>query len=212
MFSTTMTHNASDEGTAEALLSRSERRCLASGQVCDKDQLLRFVIAPDGVVTPDFAGRLPGRGLWLTPSKAMVRLAMEKRLFAKAAKAKVTVPDDLLERLVALQRERVLGLLGLARRASLALAGFEKVRQALVAGTAKVLLAASDGSPDQRAKLAALAGDRVVIDCFTSVELAQALGRDTTVHVALTAGGLTDSFLNAVRRLKALRGDDDMKV
>ena len=47
------------------------RKCIATGEVRPKDELIRFVIAPDGTVTPDIAGKLPGRGLWQFYANAM---------------------------------------------------------------------------------------------------------------------------------------------
>ncbi|HLF58858.1 MAG TPA: DUF448 domain-containing protein, partial [Alphaproteobacteria bacterium] len=44
------------------------RRCLATGTLRPKAELVRFVLAPDGTVVPDINERLPGRGLWLTAS------------------------------------------------------------------------------------------------------------------------------------------------
>ena len=40
-----------------------------TGAVMPKDALLRFVLAPDGQVVPDLAGKLPGRGIWVTPRR-----------------------------------------------------------------------------------------------------------------------------------------------
>ena len=38
------------------------RRCIVTGQVLPVEQLIRFVVGPDGVVVPDIEARLPGRG------------------------------------------------------------------------------------------------------------------------------------------------------
>ena len=58
-------------GTARSPL----RRCLASGAVRPRAQLLRFVIGPDGVLVFDLAGKLPGRGLWLAPERDLLAFA-----------------------------------------------------------------------------------------------------------------------------------------
>ncbi|HET7594605.1 MAG TPA: DUF448 domain-containing protein, partial [Stellaceae bacterium] len=56
------------------------RRCLVTGESRAKAELLRFVVAPDGKLVPDMAGRLPGRGLWLTARRDIVAAAVAKRL------------------------------------------------------------------------------------------------------------------------------------
>jgi len=71
------------------------RRCLVTGESRAKAELLRFVVAPDGRLVADVAGRLPGRGLWLTPRRDILALAVTKRLFARAARQAVLVEDGL---------------------------------------------------------------------------------------------------------------------
>lgn len=185
------------------------RRCLATGTIAPKAELMRFVVGPQGELLPDFSGKLPGRGLWITPTAAALKRALEKRLFQKAAGSALKIEENFLGNLLAGERRRALALLGLARRAGLALAGFEKVKAALAGGRVRVLLAASDGADDGRGKLAALASGRPIIADFTSEELALALGRHHVVHVALLAGGLTESFQAAAGRLRALSGQED---
>lgn len=189
----------------------AERRCLVTGEVLPKERLLRFVVGPDDELVPDPGARLPGRGLWLKPERAIIRRAQTRGLFARAAKARVKVPDDLIERLVAQERRRLLDLLGLARRAGALVAGFEKVRAALAGGGVAVLLAAADGGPDGRGKLAALAAHTApqapLLDGFTAAELAQALGREHAVHAAVLASGIADRIMEAARRLAALSAE-----
>lgn len=191
------------------------RRCLATRAVRPKAALLRFVIGPDGALVPDLAGKLPGRGLWVSADRAALELAVKKNLFAKAAEASVRVPEDLAEEIVRLLRRRCLELIGLARGAGQAVAGFEKVREWLARGRAAVLLEASDGAADGRRRLQAArargeairAGEPegpAVIDLFTAAELAAALGREHVVHAALAAGGLARALETDAARLAGL--------
>src|SRR5258708_39003443 len=106
------------------------RRCIVTGVVRPKPELVRFVVGPDGTVVPDIAARLPGRGLWLTARRDIMEAAGAKRLFGRAARAPVTVPGDLAERGEILLRRRCADLIGLARRSRRAVAGYEKVRSA----------------------------------------------------------------------------------
>jgi len=185
------------------------RRCLASGERLPKDTLLRFVVAPDGTLTPDLASRLPGRGLWLTANRESLALAIKKKLFSRSARKPVTIPPDLADRLEALLAERCLDAVGLSRRANRAVAGFEKVREALRAahggGPAGVLLAASDGSDDGIRKLAALAPDLPTLACFTAQELGKAFGRDHIVHALIGPGPLARRLTADGGRLAGFR-------
>src|SRR3954466_15195893 len=79
-----------------------ERRCIITGESKDRGALLRFVVAPDGVLVPDVAARLPGRGLWLTAQRDIVDRALAKRVFARAARRPVAAPAGLAPRGAAL--------------------------------------------------------------------------------------------------------------
>ena len=181
------------------------RRCLATGTLRPKAELVRFVLAPDGTVVPDINERLPGRGLWLTASRDIVASASAKGLLAKAARAAVTAPADLADQVEGLLARRCRDLLGVARRAGQATAGFEKVRAWLAGGKAGLLLEASEGSADGRRKLRALAGDVPVIGVLRGDELGPALGRDHAVHVAVKAGKLAEMLMREAARLSGFR-------
>jgi predicted RNA-binding protein YlxR (DUF448 family) len=183
-----------------------ERRCLVSREALPADRLIRFVIAPDGRVVPDIDGRLPGRGLWLGASRDIVNAACAGRLFAKAARSPVVVEDGLADRLEALLARRCLDLVGLARRAGDAVAGYEKVRASLTGGKPALLLLASDSGSDGRRKLLSVAGGRPVIELFTSAELGGVFGRERTVYGAVAPGGLAKRLLAETRRLAGFRG------
>jgi len=175
------------------------RRCIASGQIDDKARLLRFAVGPDGQIVPDPGEDLPGRGLWLRPRPDMIDKARRKRLFARAARAQVTVPDDLTDRVARLLRRRCLDRIGLARAAGDAVAGFEKVRTLLKRDAVGALLQAADTAPDGRDKIRRVAlavrPDLAVIAGFDSTELGRAIGREHSMHLALRRGGHADRLL-----------------
>jgi predicted RNA-binding protein YlxR (DUF448 family) len=196
-----------EEGEADSELQGPLRRCLVTRAVRPKEELLRFVVGPDDRLLADPAERLPGRGLWLTPRRDIVTSAAAKNLFARAAGRRVVLPADLAGEVEQLLRQRCLALLGLARRAGQLRTGFEKVREDLKAGRAGLLLAAADGAPDGRGKLAALAGGCPVVELFASVELSAALGREGVVHADVAPGGMAERLLREVARLQGMQAN-----
>lgn len=182
------------------------RRCLLSATVQPPDQLVRFVIAPTGVVTPDVNGRLPGRGFWLSADRDMVDRACAKKVFSRAARTHVAVPGTLADDVERLLVRRCQELIGLARRAKQAVFGYAQARQWLERGEAAVLLAASDGSRDQRGKMRAVGGSVAVVDVLCAAELGGACGRDHVVHGAVAAGALARKLLREAQRLEGFRG------
>jgi uncharacterized protein len=185
------------------------RRCLVTGMRLRKERLVRFALDPDGVIVPDVAASLPGRGYWLEARREVVALAVKKRAFARAARRDVVIPADLADRVEALLALRCRDAIGLARRAGLAVAGFEKVAQALKAGGIGTLLCALDAAANGREKIAALARalgvDGEIIAVLNSAELGAAFGRDHIVHAALGRGALAERLRADARRLGGFR-------
>jgi uncharacterized protein len=188
------------------------RRCLATGDIRPKAELVRFVVSPEGQIVPDIAGRLPGRGLWLTARRDIVAAAVAKRLFGRAARRPVVVDEALADRVEALLAARCRDLIGLARRAGEAAMGFVKVERMLAAGVAGLLLGAADGARDGRGKLRALAPDVPERAALTAAELGAAFGRDWAVHVALREGPLAEALARELDRLDGFRGNESNVV
>jgi len=186
---------------------KPQRRCIASGEVKDKQSLLRFVIDPQGQVVPDIDGRLPGRGIWVSADRDMLKKACNKNLFARAARARVTVPADLVERVEGLIARRCLDRVGMARRAGQSVSGYEKVSEWLRAGRGGVLLAAADGAPAARAKMRAAGPDVPVVELFSGDELGMTSGRERTVHLVIAPGKLALGIRREAARLSGFRND-----
>jgi hypothetical protein len=191
--------------------SRSrERRCIVTGEIMPDNRLIRFVLAPDGQVVPDVAAKLPGRGLWVTASRAAIAEAVEKKLFARAAKAPANASPDLADRAEKALVARMLGDLGLARRSGALVLGFDNVLRALEGPKApSLLIDASDGAADGKRKLYNAAHARGVkpqlLTCLSSAELGLALGRENVIHAAVQPGGLAERLMFDAERLEGFR-------
>jgi predicted RNA-binding protein YlxR (DUF448 family) len=194
-----MTRGGRDEDRDEP-----ERRCIVTGETGPKAGLVRFVVGPEGQVVPDILGKLPGRGMYVTAGRA--ELAKARGQFARAAKRAVTVPEDLVAEVERQLARRVIDLVSLARKAGDAIAGFEKVKDWLAAERAKVLLQASDGSVRGKSKLWTPTGGRF-FGCLTSSELGLSFGRESVIHAALAAGGLTERVIEDAARLAGVRAE-----
>ena len=181
------------------------RRCIASGVSQPRDALLRFVVGPGGTLVPDLGESLPGRGLWISAERDALAKACERGLFARAARRPVAVAPDLIDEVERQLTERVLGLLGLARRAGALVTGYDQVHRALAERKAAVLIEASDGARHGRARLGGLARDIPVIAQFDGAALSRSVGRDNVVHAALAPGRLADRFLRESARLAGVR-------
>jgi predicted RNA-binding protein YlxR (DUF448 family) len=196
-----------------------ERTCAVSRTVLSPDVLIRFVLAPDGQVTPDLARRLPGRGVWVECSRSRVEAAIKTGVFAKSLKQQVSTSPDLAERVDKLLLRRAMDALSLANKAGLVVAGFAKVDTAVASGHCQMLVhaaeAAADGAGKLTRKLRAVwqaqgnTDEPVILDTLTSADLSLAMGRANVVHAALTKGGAAANFLRDAQRLQRYRASPD---
>jgi predicted RNA-binding protein YlxR (DUF448 family) len=175
-----------------------------------KEQMIRFVVGPDRAIVPDLKAVLPGRGMWLSARRDVLENARARdglaRAFAKAARGPVTVPPDFPALLEAALVRRISELLGLARRAGQTVTGFEKAREWIRTGRARLVVEASDGSTAERARLLSGAADRVlVVDPLPAAVLGKTFGRDHAVHVAVSPGRLGEVIAVEAKRLNGIR-------
>jgi hypothetical protein len=173
--------------------------------------MIRFVIGPDRALVPDLVATLPGRGIWLSASGDVLETARTQgglgRAFARAARGPVVVPPDLPILLETALMRRIGELLGLARRAGQAVAGFDKAREWLRARRGRLILEASDGSAAERERFLSGVGDQVeVTDPLPAAALGRVFGRDHVVHVVVAPGRLGERIAVEAARLGGLRG------
>lgn len=195
--------------------SQSERTCIVTRKVRSPDEMIRFVVSPDGLVTPDLKCKLPGRGVWVTATRAAVTEAARKQHFARGFRRPVKLPEDLADRIAEMLCGQALGLLGFAKRAGIVTTGFEKVAEAISNKRLRILLEACDGAADGRRKLegrlkASGRRDVEIVDVFAAEQLSLALGRPNVVHAAVGSDRLAEALLKAVRKYEKYTGATGM--
>ena len=183
-----------------------ERKCIVTGEVSPKAGLIRFVVGPENVVYPDVLGKLPGRGMYVSATRAALTAAGRGQ-FSKSAKQAVTVPVGLIDEVERQILRRVTDLIAMARKAGLAVCGFEKVKAWLGNDQVRVLLQASDGSERGKTKLWTPEGARYY-GCLTAAELGLAFGRQSVIHGALAYGGLSNRVVEEAAKLRGIREID----
>lgn len=191
------------EGEAEDSERGPLRRCLVTRESLPKEAMIRFVLGPEHEVVPDLAGRLPGRGMWLSARADVLERAVKRGAFSRAARGTVHLPPDLRARIEDGLRGRLRDLIGFARRGGQAVCGRDAVREWLQSGKAGLLVEASDGSPKERARLVGGRGLPVVAPLPAEV-LGGVFGRDHAVHVAIAPGRLAKSIAAEAARLAGI--------
>src|SRR5262249_17223312 len=127
------------------------------------------------------------------------------RAFARAARGPVKVPPDLPDLLDAALVRRLGELLGLARRAGQAVAGFDKARDWVRSGRARLVVQAFDSSAAERARFLSGASERVaVVAPLSALALGRVFGRDHVVHIAVAPGRLAELIAIEAERLRGV--------
>jgi len=187
------------------------RTCIVSREAGEADEMIRFVLAPDGSVVPDLKRKLPGRGVWVTARREIIETAVRKRLFARGLKAEAIAAPGLGEDIDRLLEADALRALAMARKAGQVVTGFGKVDQAVRRGKAILLLHATDAAADGMRKLSQAVhslGDvpgPQVRTIFSSAQMDLALGGDNVIHAASLAGGASEFLLGRIDRLARYR-------
>jgi predicted RNA-binding protein YlxR (DUF448 family) len=202
--------------------SATMRMCAVSRKVRPVDELIRFVLSLQGEVVPDLKRKLPGRGLWITASRARVAEAVRRNQFSRGFKRDVRAAQTLASDTEKLLVRSAIEALAMAAKAGQVVSGFAKVEEALAGGQATALIHASDGAADGIRKLDAIVRQRggnhgeslifPIVTELTSAELDLALGRANVIHAALLAGPAGKTFLSRSQILVRYRMADDDKT
>ena len=179
--------NELDRGTRDGVPG-AERSCALTREVMPVEAMVRFVVAPDGAVMPDVKRKLPGRGLWITATRAAIGEAVARQVFARGFRREVKVAADLP-------------------------AATERLLEAAARDDLKAVIHAADAAADGRRKLdAALrrhsdekSREIAIIDAFAGRQLDLALNRPNVVHAALLAGPVSETFVARAERLQRFR-------
>ena len=196
-----------DNGPAQKRKSQPVRRCLASGDTKPQIEMMRFVLSPDDIVTPDIKGELPGRGMWVTANRTAIETVIAKKLFNRGAKKQVTVPDNLLGMIENILLKRCQSNLSLANRAGNVIIGRDNVKTALQTNLKVVCLIQShDASQKELDKMAVIAKatDTPVMRPLNASQMGNAFGKDHAVHAVITRGGLAEMLMTDMRHYQQI--------
>jgi predicted RNA-binding protein YlxR (DUF448 family) len=198
---------------ATSVAPGTERTCALSRALKPVSEMIRFVVGPGGDAVPDIKRKLPGRGIWITATRAAIEDSVKRNVFARGFKREVRVARDFAAQVERLLERATLDALAIAAKAGLVVGGFAKVEAAIGRNDILALIHASDGAAEGKRKLdAALHRNTAenpreiaMIDAFSGAQLDLALNRPNVVHAALLAGPGSETFLARAVRLVRFR-------
>ena len=80
-----------------------QRQCVGCRTMKDKKALIRVVRSPEGTISLDFKGKMPGRGAYVCPDPACLKKARKSRALERAFST--AVPPEVYEQLEEQMRE-----------------------------------------------------------------------------------------------------------
>ncbi|MBF0588667.1 MAG: DUF448 domain-containing protein [Magnetococcales bacterium] len=169
------------------------RTCLMTRQQQPRERLLRFVLDSESRLTEDLAGRLPGRGLYVTPDRQHVEkmIGQPGRMrHALGQSPQHLDAEALLSRLESGLIRRLQDGLGLARRAGLLRAGMRLVEESQ--GDCVLLLLAMDTAHHTREKFERQVR-RLGVEALEVLDrrrLGDAIGSGPVAVLAVMPGGI----------------------
>jgi len=190
---------------------RPERTCIGCRNVLPKDEVIRLVSGPDGILI-DYREKIPGRAAYVCPRKECISKALARETLMKALKLKVRAPGvgDFVSKLCLIISEKIKSLLSISMKAGQIAAGYSAVQDALDKGRVKLLLYASDLSDGTREKIAAHGFATLRQETlFTRDEIGNILNRELIGVVGILDQGFASALWTEMQRLKNLIKNDD---
>ena len=185
------------------------RMCAVTRERARQTGMVRFALSPDGVVTPDVAAKLPGRGVWVMANRETVDKAVETNAFSRGFKVRAVADEGLSDLTESLLLKRCQSQLSLAKKGGALVTGFDQVKADLQKRAPGWIIEAANGSEDGRNKVYLLAKalykNVSVAGALTEEELGVGIGRTGFVHGLLQKGPFAKRWGTEYKRLIGFR-------
>lgn len=186
-----------------------QRTCVACRESKKQDQLVRYVVAPDGELVLDYRHRLPGRGAYTCIDFNCLKAAIDRNQFQRTFRGRCGEVDfnSLSSELTRSVEQKIINLLGMGRKSGQVTSGSNAIIAALRQNTElSLVIVTNDISIAIAEKIKVLAA-RHQVECrqlFSKNLLGQILGKGERSVVAVQAGALADAILIELQRYTQL--------
>ena len=184
----------------------SERTCIGCRTAFPKEQVVRIVSGPAGIVI-DLRDRLNGRAAYVCPRRDCITKAFSRDTLAKSLRSKLVLPQTevFVAQLADLIRLRMQSFVSMALKAGKIAAGYSAVRDALGKNRVKLLLFAADVSSGTRDKIDSVCSGTMTRNVpFTRDDFGRMLGRELVGVVAILDQGMANALGYEAERLNGL--------
>lgn len=192
--------------------SGPQRTCLGCRKALEKEALVRYVAAADGMVLVDYRHKLPGRGAYTCVKGSCIEEAVRRKQFSRALRGENLRPqaEVLKEDLKRQLADKVHNLLGMARKSAELVEGSSQVLSALEknGGIAAIIVAQdiSEGIFEKIQRKGRAVGVALYI-WGDKESLGRCLGREERSVIGLKRGKLAEALLQGLERYEQFVGE-----
>lgn len=189
-----------------------ERTCITCRMKGDAKQLIRYVAGPGRKIVIDYRHRLPGRGAYTCMTRQCLVDAVQKKSFNRALRLGDGEIDqaELLESLSRAVSQRIVGLIGIARKAGSTVTGTSMLQTVIARGEICFLIVAEDAAEGSVGKMTRLADQYGVVWARFSTQdlLGQIAGRESRNCVGIKDKQFAEILALEINRLQQIAGEN----
>ena len=176
--------------------------CHITKKLYPNSLMIRFVITPSNILTPDLYHEFDGEEFYVIASK---RTLEDLALYYDEKCEKTFQKENIISNIDKILSKRIISLIGLARKAGKVIIGYEKIQKSLSFNKIELLLQTKDGSKKRKKDLLLPKFQKSRIDCLNRKELGTPFGRDSVTNVGFLKSSFTNPLIFDTSRLESLR-------
>ena len=177
-------------------------KCDITKRSYPRSQMIKFVISPSNVLTPDLFGKLDGEEFNVFASKKVlekVTAMFSERLVVPVEQNNIAT---LIEKLLS---KHIINLICLAKKAGRVVVGYDRIKTALSANKVELLLEAYNLSEKRTIKTPSSRSQHYRIKCMKKQELGKPFGKNSVSQIGFVKSGFTNPLIFDTSRLETLR-------
>ena len=176
------------------------RKCILTGEIKPKSELLRFTVLRNGDFVPDFNKKLGGKGVYVSNSKSLLDGIKKDVRIGKILHKPVNTNPELPELVEKILAAKGLEALNLARKSGNLILGFEKIKEQILKNKVAFIIEATDAGADGAKKMSELCRDIEQLKIYDSATLETAFNRETVVYAAILKSEVCNMVYTNLKR------------
>ena len=177
----------------------SIEKCALSGEILDREKLIKFVISPDNDLIADIFDKIDVSGIFIKAEKKSVKKAIEEGLFAKLFNKDIKISNDIVEQIEKGLKTQISGMISLANKSGNLIRGFDKIKMAVKKNKIEFMISAKDGSKAGKDKIKT--NEIKQFEIFIIDELNRILAKENVVHIALVKSKIATNLRKLIEKL-----------